>query len=159
MNAATTTKKQGGRKNGMSSMEMESSPHPQQQEQQHQPTTTTTMPVSSMFVFWQSLWALMVAYACYYRGISSTILAFVLILCVILILESIASHATSSSSKLLHHLTRDYSSIPSLYELKMAKIDHWCLMVTNIMIIIISVWWLIQRVFVYSMRCSFFWLG
>jgi hypothetical protein len=80
-------------------------------------------PQPSPISFLQSLWALIVAYACHYRGASATILAGVFILLMVVMLDALASHAT------VHHLTRDYSRIPSLYELKMAQIDHWCLQV------------------------------
>lgn len=80
-------------------------------------------PQPSPISFFQALWALIVAYACYYRGASATVVACVFILLMVVMLDALASHAT------VHHLTRDYSEIPSLYALKMAQIDHWCLQV------------------------------
>lgn len=80
-------------------------------------------PQPSPISFFQALWALIVAYACYYRGASASVLAGVFILLMVVMLDALASHAT------VHHLTRDYSEIPSLYALKMAQIDHWCLQV------------------------------
>jgi hypothetical protein len=101
-------------KNG--SLEME----PMSSEEQHQ-----QQPTQTPLEFLNSLYALIMAYAAYYRGITTTILSACLILFVVLTLDALTSRAHSK----LHHLSRDYSSIPSLYELKMAHIDHWCLQV------------------------------
>jgi lysophospholipase L1-like esterase len=84
--------------------------------EEEQPTQT---PVQ----FLHSLSALIMAYASYYRGITASLLAACFILLVVISLDALTSHAHSK----FHHLSKDYSSIPSLYELKMAHIDHWCL--------------------------------
>lgn len=84
-------------------------------------------PAQTPLQFLQSLWALLVAYASYYRGISSAILAACFILLVVISLDAL----TSKAHQKFHHLTRDYSSIPSLVELKMAHMDHWCLQVST----------------------------
>lgn len=86
--------------------------------EEEQPTQT---PVQ----FLHSLSALIMAYASYYRGITASLLAACFILLVVISLDALTSHAHSK----FHHLSKDYSSIPSLYELKMAHIDHWCLQV------------------------------
>ena len=83
---------------------------------------------SQVLTFFQSLWALIVAYACYYRGITATILAATFILLMVVSMDALVSHVASQK---FHHLTQDYSTIPSLYQLKMAQIDHWCLQVSN----------------------------
>jgi hypothetical protein len=103
----------------MGSMEVESF-HDEQQQQQQQ----RQQPFSPLY-FLQALWALILAYANYYRGISACLLSGFFILFMVIMMNSLASlhHAK------IHHLTHDYSSIPSLYEVKMAQIDHWCLQV------------------------------
>lgn len=98
------------------SLEMES-PSACEQQEQH----------ASPLLFLQSLWSLIVAYALYYRGITSILLGAVFILFVVVSLDALASHVTSQK---FHHLTQDYSRIPSLVELQMAQIDHWCLQVS-----------------------------
>ena len=88
----------------------------------------SAQPTQTPIGFVQSLWALIVAYATYYRGISSVLFAGIFIVCAVILLDAMASHATSRK---FHHLTRDYSHLPSLYDLKMAQIDHWCLQVRS----------------------------
>jgi hypothetical protein len=85
------------------------------------------LPTQTPVQFLHSLSALIVAYASYYRGITASLLAACFILLVVISLDALTSHAHAK----FHHLSKDYSSIPSLYELKMAHIDHWCLQVCS----------------------------
>lgn len=77
--------------------------------------------------FLQSLYALIVAYALYYRGVTSIILVATFMLAVVIGLDSMASNI---ASKKFHHLSRDYSPYSPL-QLKTAQIDHWCLQVST----------------------------
>jgi hypothetical protein len=78
-------------------------------------------PLSTLY----TLWLLILAYADYYRGVTAIISAIAIMIATILALEAIASAATSRyhPPKVLH----DYTNAQSIYELQMAKIDHWCL--------------------------------
>jgi len=93
-------------------------------ESEHAPS----MPQQTPLGFLQSLWALIVAYSLYYRGISSIFLMGVFILFVVVSMDALVSRVHK-----FHHLTRDYGS-SSVYDLKMAKMDHWCLQVCNVIV-------------------------
>jgi hypothetical protein len=90
--------------------------HTEQQQQQR---------ARSPMEFCRSLWALLVAYTLYYRAVSAILLVIFFMLLMIFLLESIAYHATSKTR--VPHITHDYNELSSVYDLKMAKIDHWCL--------------------------------
>jgi TPR repeat protein len=77
--------------------------------------------------FIQNLFALIAAYASYYRNITIPVSVIAIILVVILTLDFVAAASTTAH---VAGVERDYTDAHSVYELKMQQIDHWCLAVS-----------------------------
>ena len=100
--------------------------HDQQQEQQSQQPSLV-----NPIVFCQNLYLLVMAYASYYRGTTTVIASVVIIIGIILLLDFVVAASTKRHVATIAH---DFTDARSPYELKMQKLDHWCLSVSIVMV-------------------------
>lgn len=99
-------------------MEFEPALKGEETEEEQQPTMINPV------VFLHNLYVLVCMYASYYRNVTIGVGAFLVILTVVGMLDMFATMTTKKHQAMI---SNDYTDAHSIYELKMAKVDHWCL--------------------------------